>query len=144
MIVDMAIAAGPLTAIDAAARSGLLVVPQARSARVLVRHPELAELRAFCAAVDMGSISGAARTMRVSQPALSKRLRGLESLVGTPLLRRSTRGVTPTVTGARVYDAARRLLVDAEMFEAVMSGVGGISAPVRLAVSPTIAESWLT
>ena len=51
--------------------------------RTLVRSPELSELRAFCAAVDLGSIGRAARLIQVSQPALSKRLKTLEAIAGT-------------------------------------------------------------
>ena len=111
--------------------------------RSFVREPQLAELRAFCAAIESGSISGAARVLHLTQPALSKRLRGLEAVVRTKLLQRSTRGVTPTPAGARLYSAARRLLADAELVEAVMCGFADHSAPVRIASSPTIAESWL-
>jgi DNA-binding transcriptional LysR family regulator len=106
----------------------------------LVRTPELSELRAFCAAVDLGSLGKAARLLRVSQPALSKRLRALEALSGSRLLERSTRGVEPTAAGRRLYEAARRLLAEAEEIEALMDGFGAEQAPVRLAVSPTMAE----
>ncbi len=106
----------------------------------LVRTPELAELRAFCAAVDLGSLGKAARLLQVSQPALSKRLRGLEALAGAQLLERSTRGVTPTQAGRRLYDAARRLLVEAEAIEGLMEGLEADRAPIRLAASPTMAE----
>ncbi|MGB7587742.1 MAG: LysR family transcriptional regulator [Solirubrobacterales bacterium] len=106
----------------------------------LVRTPELAELRAFCAAVDLGSLGRAARLLRVSQPALSKRLRGLEALAGSQLLERSTRGVSPTPAGKQLYGAARRLLAEAETVEDLMDGLSDDGAPVRLAASPTIAE----
>ena len=106
----------------------------------LVRTPELAELRAFCAAVDLGSLGKAARLLQVSQPALSKRLRALEALCGSRLLERSTRGVEPTASGRRLYEAARRLLGEAEAIEALMDGFGADQAPVRLAASPTMAE----
>jgi DNA-binding transcriptional LysR family regulator len=106
----------------------------------LVRTPELAELRAFCAAVDLGSLGKAARLLGVSQPALSKRLQGLEALSGSRLLERSTRGVVPTATGRQLYEAARKLLAEAEAIEALMEGLDADVAPVRLAASPTMAE----
>lgn len=105
----------------------------------LVRSVELAELRAFCAAVDLGSLGRAARLLRVSQPALSKRMRALEALAGAPLLERSTRGITPTAAGERLYLEARRLLQQADTVEELLAGLGD-DAPVRLAVSHTIAE----
>src|ERR1700679_833443 len=52
---------------------------------VPVRDLEVGELRAFCAAATLGSIAEAARAMNVSQPAMSKRLRSLETVAGTEL-----------------------------------------------------------
>jgi DNA-binding transcriptional LysR family regulator len=106
----------------------------------LVRMPELVELRAFCAAVDLGSFGKAARLLQVSQPAVSKRLRNLEALTGSALLERSTRGVTPTPAGKQLYAAARLLLAEAEAVETLMAGLDAGQAPVRLAASPTMAE----
>lgn len=105
----------------------------------LVRSVELTELRAFCAAVDLGSLGRAARLLRVSQPALSKRMRALEALAGAPLLERSTRGISPTRAGERLYLEARRLLQQADSVEELLAGLGD-DAPVRLAASHTIAE----
>src|SRR5256885_15243175 len=98
-----------------------------------VRSLDLAELRAFCAAVDLGSLGRAARLLRVSQPALSKRLRTLEAISGATLLERSPRGVTPTPAGARLYVEARKLLVQAETVEELMAGqIGRASCRERV------------
>src|SRR5919204_2109575 len=105
-----------------------------------VRSADIAELRALCAAVDLGSLGRAARLLRVSQPALSKRLRVLETLAGARLLERSPRGVTPTPAGARLYAEARKLLAQAETVDALLAGLSAEDAPVRLAASHTIAE----
>ena len=105
-----------------------------------VRPPEIAELRAFCAAVDLGSLGRAARLLQVSQPALSKRLRALEAVAGAQLLERSPRGVSPTAAGHELYVAARKLLAEVEVVEALMGSPTPREAPVRLAVSPTLAE----
>ena len=106
----------------------------------LVRSVDLAELRAFCAAVDLGSLGSAARLLRVSQPALSKRMRSLEALAGAQLLLRSPRGIATTDAGERLYVEARKLLAQAEAIEELMAGLSTDDAPVRLAVSHTIAE----
>src|SRR5215207_10081896 len=105
-----------------------------------VRSPDVAELRAFCAAVDLGSLGRAARLLRLSQPALSKRLRTLEALAGAKLLERSSRGVTPTPAGTRLYLEARKLLAQADAVEELMAGLSDEDAPIRLAASHTIAE----
>ncbi len=108
-----------------------------------VRAPEIAELRAFCAAVDLGSLGRAARLLQVSQPALSKRLRSLEAVAGAPLLERSSRGVSPTSAGERLYTAARRLLSEVELIEGMLGSLPREDAPVRLAASHTVAEFLL-
>jgi DNA-binding transcriptional LysR family regulator len=105
-----------------------------------VRSAEIAELRAFCAAVDLGSLGRAARLLRVSQPALSKRLRGLEAVAGARLLERSPRGVRPTPAGNRLYLEARKLLAHAEAVDDLMAGLSDEGMPIRVAASHTIAE----
>jgi DNA-binding transcriptional LysR family regulator len=105
-----------------------------------IRSADISELRAFCAAVDLGSLGRAARLLRVSQPALSKRLRVLETLAGARLLERSPRGVKVTPAGARLYAEARKLLAQAETVDALLAGLSAEDAPVRLAASHTIAE----
>jgi DNA-binding transcriptional LysR family regulator len=117
-------------------------VPLARSkptGNVPVRDLEVVELRAFCAAATLGSIAEAARAMKVSQPAMSKRLRALEAVVGSELLERSSRGVTLTPAGVELYGAARRLLRNADSVQALIKS-DTPAPPVRIASSPTIAD----
>lgn len=109
----------------------------------LLRRVDLAELRAFCVAVELGSLGRAARLMRVTQPALSKRMRELELLAGTTLLTRSARGVRPTPAGERLYAEARPLLTQAERVEEILEGLRREDAPIRLAAGHTIAECLL-
>ncbi len=109
----------------------------------LARGPGLVELRAFCAAVELGSLGRAARMLHVSQPALSKRLRVLEKLANVRLLERSRRGVSPTPAGTRLYLAARRVLAEDEAIEGLMGGALAHGVPARLAASPTMVESVL-
>lgn len=109
-----------------------------------VRTPEISELRAFCAAADLGSLGRAAVALRISQPALSKRVRALEALAGSKLLERSRSGVTLTSAGRKLYGEARKLLDQADAVEAMMEGAQGAMQPLRLAVSHTIAEHYLS
>lgn len=71
-------------------------------------------LRAFASIVDCGSISAAARSLRVSQPALSRQLRTLEERCGMALLRRDTHRMSLTEGGVRFLEDARLLLAQAE------------------------------
>ena len=111
--------------------------------RRAIRGPEIAELRAFCAAVDLGTLGKAAVSLKISQPALSKRLRSLEAAAGARLLERSPRGVAPTAAGRRLYPEARRLLHQADVVERVLESAPQEQAPIELAVSHTIAEFFL-
>jgi DNA-binding transcriptional LysR family regulator len=107
------------------------------------RTLDIAELRAFCIAADLGSLGRAAVALRTSQPAVSKRLKGLEALAGTELLERSRHGVTLTAAGRSLYPEARRLLEQAQVVERLLGGLERGPEPLRLAVSHTIAESYL-
>jgi DNA-binding transcriptional LysR family regulator len=116
------------------------VTPRGRKS---IRGPEIAELRAFCAAVDLGTLGKAAISLKISQPALSKRLRALEGAAGTKLVERSPRGVAPTAAGRRLYPEARRLLHQADVIEELLEAAPREKAPIELAVSHTIAEFFL-
>lgn len=109
----------------------------------LLRRVDLAELRAFCVAVELRSLGRAARLLRVTQPALSKRMRELELLAGATLLTRSARGVAPTPAGERLYAEARPLLTQAERVEEILHGLRNEDAPIRLAAGHTVAEYLL-
>jgi DNA-binding transcriptional LysR family regulator len=108
-----------------------------------IRGPEIAEMRAFCAAVDLGTLGKAAVSLKISQPALSKRLRTLEAAAGTKLLDRSSRGAAPTAAGRRLYPEARRLLEQADVVERLLESAPREQPPIELAVSHTIAEYFL-
>lgn len=60
--------------------------------------------------------------------------------MGAQLLERTTRGVTPTPAGRRLYLEARKLLAQAEQLEDLISDLTDEEAPIRLAASHTIAE----
>ena len=59
----------------------------------------LNRLRYFHAIASAGSVSAAAKTLNIAQPALSYHLRGIERDLGTALLHRTNRGVTLTHAG---------------------------------------------
>lgn len=104
------------------------------------RGPQLEELRAFCAAVDLGGIGRAAQRLHLSQPAVSRRLKSLEEVVGTPLLERSSRGVAMTAAGERLYTHARRIATEMDELTGLLEQIRGSSETVHLAISHTAAE----
>ena len=72
----------------------------------------LPDVRAFCAVVDLGSVTGAARLLGETKGAVSRRLARLEAALGVSLLRRSPRRVVPTEEG-RTYRASAGQAVEA-------------------------------
>ncbi len=70
------------------------------------------ELEVFIAILDAGSLSGAARRLRRSAPAVTRALAALEDRVGARLVERTTRRLAPTDAGLRLAETARRLLAD--------------------------------
>lgn len=68
----------------------------------------LHRLELFLAVLDAGGIGRAARVRRISQPAVSEHLRGLEEHFGVALLERSGRGVRPTAAARSLEPFARQ------------------------------------
>lgn len=75
---------------------------------------DLRTLRYFIAVLEAGSLSRAAGSVYIAQPALSARIKRLEDELGAQLFDRSHTGVTPTPAGIQLYEDARRLLSDAD------------------------------
>ncbi len=102
----------------------------------------------FVAIAEDGSISEAARRLRLSKSVVSERLAELERSLGTNLLHRTTRKLTLTEDGAAFLDRASRIIQDVEdaatdMAErrGTLAGSLRISAPVtfgRLHLGPAL------
>lgn len=70
----------------------------------------LRDLRYFVAVAEELNFTRAAERLYLSQPALSKQIRGLEASLGVRLLERDRRQTSLTAAGARLLETARRLL----------------------------------
>lgn len=71
-------------------------------------QPTLRQLRTFLAVVEIGSISTAARSLNLTQPAASQQLRELERVLRVRLLERAAGKVQPTAAGVALCEPARR------------------------------------
>jgi DNA-binding transcriptional LysR family regulator len=71
-----------------------------------------ADLGFFSALAMAGSLSAAAREMRITTAAVSKRLSQMELRLGVPLLNRTTRRMSLTVEGETVLRHARSILAE--------------------------------
>ena len=70
----------------------------------------LQQIRCFCAALELGSFTAAAETLRVSQPAVAEQIRKLEQALGTDLFVRAGRGVVATDAGRAFAEHAAQSL----------------------------------
>jgi DNA-binding transcriptional LysR family regulator len=113
----------------------------------------LAAMEAFVRVVDAGSFSGAAKQLRLGQPAVSKTIAQLKDRLGVRLLLRSTRHLMPTEAGRNFYERAKRAIEEADEAEltargaaVTLSGRLRIYGPLtftRLLVMPRL-SSFLT
>jgi DNA-binding transcriptional LysR family regulator len=79
---------------------------------------ELRHLRYFIAVAEELNFSRAAARLHVSQPPLSRQIRGLEAELKVKLLDRNTQGVRLTRAGHAVLARSRKLVCDAEALRA--------------------------
>ena len=81
---------------------------------------------------ETGSFSGAARLLRVGQPAVSKTIAQLEERLGVSLLLRSSRGLAPTEAGQNFYERAKRSIEEADEAEVAARDAGaGLAGRLR-------------
>lgn len=101
----------------------------------------LAAMEAFVRVVDAGSFSGAARLLRVGQPAVSKTVAQLEERLGVRLLLRSTHGLTPTEAGRSFYERAKRAIEEADEAEHAARGAGAaLTGRLRICAAVTFSR----
>jgi DNA-binding transcriptional LysR family regulator len=100
-------------------------------------------LRSFVAAVDAGSLSGAALEVSRSQSAVSMQIRKLEAAVGAPVLLRGPRQFRLTPQGRTLLAHARRMLDLQAEAHAALRGED-VSGLVRLGVPDDYASKYLT
>jgi DNA-binding transcriptional LysR family regulator len=104
----------------------------------------LASMETFIRVVETGSFSGAARQLRVGQPAVSKTVAQLENYLGVKLLTRSTRGLTPTEAGLGFFERAKRAIEEADEAELAARGAGaGLKGRLRICAAVTFARIHL-
>ncbi len=101
-------------------------------------------LAAFVAAVETGTVHGAAEALELTQSAATKRIQTLERRVGVTLFDRNPSGLRLTEAGRALYPEARQALVALRHAEeALASHRAGAGRELRIAASQTIGEVLL-
>lgn len=85
--------------------------------------------RSFMAVYRVGTVSGAAQALNLTQPAVSQHLAALEKALSTPLFQRTPRRMVPTSGGMRLYN---QIADSIEQLESVVSKISPSTQLVRL------------
>ena len=106
---------------------------------------EMIEVEAFVAIAEAGSFTAAATVLRLSQPAISRRIDLLERELGATLYERVPGGARLTDAGGAFLPYARQVLAAArDGTEAVRATTSAEQGTVRLALVGTLASTPLT
>lgn len=101
-------------------------------------------LRSFHAVAQSGSVSRAAQSAFISQPALSKAIKELERQLGTVLLERGSRGVTLTEAGQVLFDYSKAIFALEQEAEDALGALGHLErGTLRIGASTTVATTVL-
>jgi len=73
---------------------------------------QLQQMRHVVAVIEQRSLAAAAKTLGISQPALSKSLRRLETYLGVKLFERTPRGMLATEFGREFAQHARAIALE--------------------------------
>ncbi len=72
------------------------------------------QLRGFAAVAELGHLTRAAEKLHLSQPALSARIKALESELGVALFERAASGMTLTAAGKQLLPAASKVVASSD------------------------------
>ena len=101
------------------------------------------DLRILIQIVESGTLSGAARALRVSPAYVSKRLRLLEDGVQARLFQRTTRALTLTEEGRTLLGYARRLVAEAEEAQAVLAGANSLRGSLKVSAPASFGRRYV-
>ena len=97
------------------------------------------DVRIFLAVAEAGSVSGAARQLKLGQPTISRRLAEMEQAIGSRLFARGVGGATLTSSGERLLAPAKNMAEWAgEVARAAEADEATPQGLVRITASPYI------
>jgi DNA-binding transcriptional LysR family regulator len=97
-------------------------------------------IRSFLAALEHGSLLGAARALGSTQPTLGRHIAELEGQLGVVLFERTGRGLLATEMAVRLADSARAMEGNAhELVRSVSGAKAGVTGTVRITASQPVA-----
>jgi DNA-binding transcriptional LysR family regulator len=103
---------------------------------------ELRQLKAFVEIAEAGSITAAAKLLRLTQPALSRQIKALEEELEVTLLERGAHSISLTPAGEILRSESVKLLRFSEaMVAKVQAEASG--EPLRVAYAPSLAGEFI-
>ena len=104
----------------------------------------LAALRHFVSAVELGSISAAARRAGLTQPAVSQQIAALESAVGQSLVVRTRSGVRLTEAGRVLLRHGQEILHTVSRMQDELSALSGeVAGPLKITANILFCQTLL-
>ncbi len=104
---------------------------------------DINQIRCFLSIYQMKSLTKAAKKMHISKAAMAKKLAQLEVELGYRLFRRSTRQITPTPEGDKLFSEAQRLMDHVQEFEASFTRDEKMHGVIRVTCSTTMAQDFV-
>lgn len=102
----------------------------------------LRQLEAFAAVMSAGSITGAARLLDRSQPAVTRLIKELEASVGFALFDRTGPKVTPTSRALQLHEEVERSLIGLNRIQERAAAIASAEErALRIAAIPALATS---
>lgn len=109
-----------------------------------MRGRELYQIKAFCAIVEHGSFIQASAHLGLSASGLSQIIKDLETRLNLRLLNRTTRSISTTEAGQKIYDRAMPALQSLDTIDTLAAKVEGrVSGELRLNASRIAATIYL-
>ena len=102
-------------------------------------------IRSFLAALEAGSLLGAARMLNTSQPTVGRHIAELESQLGLVLFERTGRGLIPTSSALQLADSARAMEAGALQLARTLSGAQTqTTGTVRITASVPVSSNQVS
>ena len=102
-------------------------------------------IQAFCEVVRRGSFTGAAFTLKLTAPVITRRVKQLEAHLNTKLLHRTTRAVTLTSQGKLFHEEALAMLLHyAAGKQAIKSLSTQVSGSLKVGMPVSISQSVIS
>ena len=104
---------------------------------------DLRHLRLFRAVANVGTLTGAARALNLSQSAISTQLRTLEAMLGHDLFERKGRGLVLTEAGRIALDHAEIIFRTADALSATLTQSRRPRGVLRVGALSTLSRNFL-